>query len=201
MFKLLCVYFILHLQLANSDSLRQQRNCSNELEPLLNLVSDLGKKAVLMPEQDQISVEHEPCDLHKYRENLNEQKHHHGRVSAKHLQVTPFHIDPACGCNFVKKQEWHPDNWSTLVEQNQQQRIQGYEMIYLFWPHNQPLHISHIDSSREEIQVIHPYYLIDILMLFPYVLTSFFEKYQWISWKFFFDDRSYPRQETDPCYI
>jgi len=79
MFKLLSVYFILHLQLAKSDSLLQQRNCSNELEPLLNLVSDQGKKAVLIPEEDQISLEHktphfdvEPCDLHKYRKNLDE---------------------------------------------------------------------------------------------------------------------------------
>jgi len=77
----------------------------------------------------------------------------------KHLQVTPFHIDPACGCNFVKKQEWCPDNWSTLVEQNQQQSIQGYEMIYLFWPRNQPF-FSHIDPSRQETQVIHhPYFI------------------------------------------
>jgi len=72
-------------------------------------------------------------------------------------------------------------------------------MIYLFWPRKSH-HISHIDPSRREIQVMDPYYFIDILMLFPYVLTSF-EKYQWISWKIFFDDRSYPRQETDPCYI
>jgi len=65
--------------LAQSDSLYQKRNCSSDLEPLLNLVSDQGKKAVLIPEQDQISLEHEtphfdvgPCDLHKYRENLDE---------------------------------------------------------------------------------------------------------------------------------
>jgi len=75
-FSLLCVYFILHLQLAKSDSLRQQGHCSNELEPLLNNVSDQGKKAVLIPEEDQISFEHEtphfdaePCDLHKYSKN------------------------------------------------------------------------------------------------------------------------------------
>jgi len=74
-------------------------------------------------------------------------------------------------------------------------------MIYLFWPRNQPFHISHIDPSTQETQVMHPYHFIDIFMLFPYILTSFFEKYQWISWKIFFDDRSYPRQETDPCYI
>jgi len=48
---------------------------------------------------------------------------------------------------------------------------------------------------------MHPYYITDIRMLFPYVLTSFFEKYQQISWKLFFDDRSYPREEIDPCYI
>ena len=138
------------------------------MEPLLNLVFDRGKVAVLIPEENQISVEHitphfdaEPCDLCKYRKNLDEQNHHHGRVSAKHLQVTPFHIDPACGCNFIKRQEWHPDNWSMLVEQKQQQHIQGYEMIYLFWPHKS-YHISHIDPSRQEIQVVDPYYFIDI---------------------------------------
>jgi len=125
MFKLLCVYFLWHIQLTKSNSLHLTRNCSNELEPLLNLVSNQGKKAVLIPEKDHISLEHEtphfdvePYDLHQYRENLVEQQHHHKRVSAKHLQVTRFHIDPACGCNFVKSQEWRPDNWSTLVEQS-----------------------------------------------------------------------------------
>ena len=78
---MLCIYFILHIQLVKSDNLQQQRNCSNELDPLLNLVSDQGKKVVLIPEGDQISVEHitphfdvEPCDLHQYRENLIEKK-------------------------------------------------------------------------------------------------------------------------------
>jgi len=177
------------------------------LEPLLNLVSNQGKKAVLIPENGQISLEHEtphfdvaPCDLHQYRENLVEQNHHHERVSAKHLQVTTFNIDPACGCNFINSQEWRPDNWSTLVEQSQQQNIQGYEMIYLWWP-RQTYHISHIDPFRQETQVVDPHNSLDILMLFPYILTSFFEKYQWISWKIFFDDRSYPKQETDPCYV
>ena len=74
MFKLLCVHFILHLQLVKSDSSHQQRNCNNELEPLLNLVSDQGTKVVLTLEEDQISLEHktshfdvEPRDLHKCR--------------------------------------------------------------------------------------------------------------------------------------
>ena len=154
MFSLLCVHFILHLQLPQSDSLRQQRNCNNELEPLLNLVSNQGDKAVLIPEENQIPIEHEtphfevkPCDLRKYRQNSYEQNHHHGRESPKHLQVVPFHIDPACGCSLVRTQEWHLDNWSTLIEQNQQQSVQDYEMIYLFWPRNQPFHISHINPS------------------------------------------------------
>ena len=56
--------------------------------------------------------------------------HHHERVSAKYSQVTSFHTDSACGCNFIKSQEWRFDNWSTPAEQKQQQRIQGYEMIY-----------------------------------------------------------------------
>jgi len=127
-------------------------------------------------------------------------KNHHERVSAKHLQETAFHIDPACGCNFIKRQECYSDNWSRLVEQKQQWCIQGYEMIYLFWP-RKSYHIPHIEPSRRETQVVDPYHFIDILVLFHYILTSFFEKYQWVSWKIFFDDRSYSRQETDPCYI
>jgi len=208
MFKLLCVYFLLHIQLTKFDSLHQTRNCSNELEPLLNLVFNQGKKAVVIPEKDQISLEHETphfdvelCDLHQYRKGLVAQVHHHERISAKNLQVTRFHTDQSCGCNFVKSQKWCPDNWSMLVEQKQQQSIQGYEMINLLWLRHQLFHISHIDPSKRETQVMDPHHFIDILMLFPYILTSFFEKYQWISRKIFFDDRSYPRQETDPCYI
>jgi len=86
-----------------------------------------------------------------------------------------------------------------LVEQKQQQSIHGYEMINLLWPLHQLFHISHIDPSKRETQVMDPRHFIDIHMLFCYTLTSFFEKYQWISWKIFFDDRSYPRQKTDPC--
>ena len=74
-------------------------------------------------------------------------------------------------------------------------------MIYLFWPRNQPFCISHVDPLRRDTQFIYPYRFLDVFMLFPYILTSFFEKYQWISWKIFFDGISYPRQETDPCYI
>jgi len=76
MFKQLCVHFILYLQLAKTDSSHQRRNCNDELEPLFNLVSDQGKEAVLIPEENQISMEHiiphfdvEPCNLHKYRQN------------------------------------------------------------------------------------------------------------------------------------
>jgi len=88
----------------------------------------------------------------------------------------------------------------SLVEQNQQQRIQAYKIIYLYWP-RKACHISYINPSRRETQVVNPYYFTDILMLFPYVLTSFTEKYQWVSWKIFFADRSYSKQETDSCHI
>jgi len=101
----------------------------------------------------------------------------------------------------VKSQEWRPDNWSTLVEQKQQQKIQGYELIYLFWPRIPIFHIPHINPSWQDFYDIHSYHSTNILMLFPYILTFFFEKYQWVSWKLFFDNRSYPRQETEPCYI
>jgi len=93
----MCVYFILHIQLVKSDSLHQQRNCSNELEPLLNLVSDQGKRAVLIPEENQISLEHitphfdvEPCNLHKYRINLDEQNHHHNSLCMSLPQTSLF---------------------------------------------------------------------------------------------------------------
>jgi len=121
-----------------------------------------------------------------------EQHHHHERVSTKHLQVTGFYIDPACGCNFIKSQEWRPDNWSTLVEQSQQQMIQGYEMISLQLPCHQRFQIHHINNPR--VLNLYQHYFRNIFALFPYILTSFFEKYQLISWKLFVDDRSYPMQ-------
>jgi len=42
--------------LTKSDILHQTRNCSNELEPLLNLVSNQGKEVVLILEENQISM-------------------------------------------------------------------------------------------------------------------------------------------------
>jgi len=103
MFKLLCVYFLLHIQLTKSDNLHQTRNCSNELEPLLNLVSNQGKKAVSIPEKDQISLEHEtphfdvePCDLHQYRENLVEKttimKEYLRNIYKKHVFTLIQHV-------------------------------------------------------------------------------------------------------------
>ena len=57
---------------------------------------------------------------------MEENNHPNERAMPKLLQVSPFHIDPACGCNYIISQEWRPDNWSTVAEQNQQQRILGY---------------------------------------------------------------------------
>jgi len=83
------------LQFVTSDKLHQQRNCSNELEPLLNLVSDQGKRVVLIHKENQMSMEHTtlhfdvgPTDLHKHKENLGEHNHHYEKVSTKHLQET-----------------------------------------------------------------------------------------------------------------
>jgi len=65
----------LYIQLTKSDSSHQTRK---ELEPLLNLVSNQGKKVVLIPKKDQRSLEHEtphfdvePCDLHQYRKSFS----------------------------------------------------------------------------------------------------------------------------------
>ena len=65
------------------------------MEPLLNFVSNQGKKCVLILEKNQISLEHEtphfdvePCDLHHYKENLAEQNHQYEKASPKPLQVT-----------------------------------------------------------------------------------------------------------------
>ena len=95
MFWLLWLYFILPFQFVVFNKILQQRNCSNELEPLLNFVSDRGKRVVLILKENQISMEHitlnfdvGPCNLHKYKENLGEHNHHYEKVSAKHLQET-----------------------------------------------------------------------------------------------------------------
>jgi len=48
---------------------------------------------------------------------------------------------------------------------------------------------------------IYTYYAHDLLAVTEYIIASFIEKYQWVAWKLFFDDRSYPNQEIDTYYI
>jgi len=73
------------------------------------------------------------------------------------------------------------------------------DILSLHLPCHQRFQIPHIKNPR--VLNLNQHYFRDIFALFPYILTSFFEKYQWISWKLFFDDRSYPMQETGHCYI
>ena len=81
----MCI-LILHIHFITADSLPRTRNCSNELEPLLNLVFNQGKNAVLIVilEKCQISLEYEtphferePCDLSKAKQGT--------RIIGRHL--------------------------------------------------------------------------------------------------------------------
>jgi len=93
------------------------------------------------------------------------------RVNAEHgeenVQVKPHaYVHRNCSCNFIKTQTWHPDKWSTLVEQRQQQRIQGYETIYLHLPSQPRCQIPCIHNSRALDLYQHDFH--DAHALFPY---------------------------------
>jgi len=73
---------------------------------------------VLILEEIQISMEHitphfdgEPCDLHTYKENLDEQNHHYEKVSAKHLQITSELINISVSRKYVEaRHAFHIEN-------------------------------------------------------------------------------------------
>jgi len=60
---------------------------------------------------------------------------------------------------------------------------------------------SHINPEYHYIHHIYGYYSQDLLAFVEYIIASLVEKYQWTAWKLFFDDRPYPNQEIDTCYI
>jgi len=93
MFKLLCVYFLVHIQLTKSDSIYQTRNCSTTLTPLLNIISAQGRIVQPIAEEEQMLVEHvmpsldiTPCDLIHFREDIEEDHHHFETETDKHLK-------------------------------------------------------------------------------------------------------------------
>jgi len=61
--------------------------------------------------------------------------------------------------------------------------------------------LSHINPEDHHTHYTYTYYAHDLLAVTEYIIASFIEKYHWVAWKLFFDDRSYPNQEIDSYYI
>jgi len=60
---------------------------------------------------------------------------------------------------------------------------------------------SHINPEIRRPHCIYSYWFRDQLAFTEYIIASFIEKHQWTAWKLFYDDHSYPQQETKTCYI
>jgi len=175
MIKLLCVYFILHLQLVKSDSLSQQRNCSTALKPLLNIISAQGRIVQPIAEEEQIPVERvtpsldiTPCDLIHFREDLEEDHHHFETETDKHLKNPKLTIDPGCGCGYIHRHWWKPDEWTNFMENKLQQQTQGYEMVMLHWVTVaiKRFVLSHINPEYHNTRYMYAYYSHDLLQRF-----------------------------------
>jgi len=78
---------------------------------------------------------------------------------------------------------------------------QGYEMVSLRWVTEgiSKFVFPHINPEEHRGRNMYAYYSHDLLAFTEYVIASFVEKYQWVTWRLFYDDRSYPKQETDTC--
>ena len=76
-------------------------------------------------------------------------------------------------------------------------------MIALDWARvpQEKVVFSHINPEYHYTNHIYGYYFRDLLAFVEYIIVSFVEKYQWVAWKLFFDDRPYPGQEIEACYI
>ena len=210
MFKLLCVYLIFHLQCAKSDRPYPLRYCSNTLKPLMNIIGAQRRIAQSIAEQEQTPFEHmtpsidiTPCDLIRFRKSTAEDHNHYETEIDKHLKNPKLTIDPGCGCSYIQRHVWKPDEWTNFTQDKLQQQIQGYEMVTLTWARapQEKCVFSHINPEYHFIRHIHAYYSQDLLAFVEYTIVSFVEKYQRVTWKLFFDDRRYPNQEIDTCYI
>ena len=179
MIKLLCVYFILHLQLVRSDSICQQRNCSTALKPLLNIIIVQGRIAQSIVKEEQIPVEHVtpsleviPCDLIHFREDIEEDHNQFETEIDKHLKNSKLTIDPGCGCSYIQPHEWKPDEWTNFTENKLQQQTQGYKMVMLNWARvpQEKFIFSHINPKYHYKRHIYGYYSHDLLAFVEYTV-------------------------------
>jgi len=73
------------------------------------------------------------CDLTHFREDKSEDHNHFETEADKHLKNLKLTIDPGCGCSYIQRYEWKPDEWTNFTENKLQQQIQGYEMVSDSW--------------------------------------------------------------------
>jgi len=172
MFKLLCVYFILHIQVIKSNSLSQQNNCSTALKPLMDIISVQGKIARPIADEQPLPIEHVtplldviPCDLAHFREDIDEDHHHYDMEADKHLKNPELTIDSGCGRSYIQLHEWKLDEWTNFTENKLQQQIQGYEMVTLTCARVPPekFVFSHINPEYHYKHHIYGYYSQDLL--------------------------------------
>ena len=200
----------LHLDLIEVNRLTPQDNCSVELKPLLDTIPVLGKVAQPIDLREQLPVEYDkptlnviPCDSKHFREDLDTDRQHHIVEADKHLKNPDISIDLGCSCSYIHHQWWKPDQWTNITENKLQQQTQGYVTVMLNRVRTPQEKFTSSHINHEESQQAHIYgnYSQDHLAFTEYIIAAFVERYQWTAWKLFFDDKSYPESELDPCYI
>jgi len=188
MFYVLCTYLFLYIPTIRADSPALQSNCSIEVKPLLDIITVQGKIARPLTDEDQLPVEHVmpsldviPCDLVHFREDIEKDQHHYKIEADKHLKNPELTTDRGCGCSYMHKHWWKPDEWTNFTENKLQQQTQGYEMIMLKWVRvaQEKFVFLHINPEYHYKRHIYGYYYHDLLAFTQYIIASFVEKYQW----------------------
>jgi len=146
-----CIYlFLFVISVVSFNEQYPKRNCTNEGEPLLNLITSQGKLVQSIPSDEQLTLEHEtphfdvePCDLERYRKNLKAHFHHSDVIVMKD-DDNRLHLDPICGCTYVQQQLWRFGQWSTLAKQPQQRKYKDLRWFIWQYQEEEPFryHIS-----------------------------------------------------------
>ena len=140
-----------------------------------------------------------PFDLEQFHKHLL----HNWTTYAGEKQIRtltkPLNVTPDCNCYNYYRVKWKPDQWTTL-QRNPVMSFLDFEMINLKLIKQSFYLISHIHEALPPHNMsLHNSF--DALMFISQIISYFYEKYELVRFKLFYNHIPWIKKLSGPCFI
>ena len=140
-----------------------------------------------------------PFDLEQFHKHLLHNWTTYSGEKQIRTLTKPLNVTPDCNCYNYYRVKWKPDQWTTL-QRNPVMSFLDFEMINLKLIKQPSYLIPHI------YEALPPYHMhlnnsFDALMFVSHIISYFYEKYELVRFKLFYNHIAWVNKHSGPCFI